>query len=44
MLQEPGKLSEETLVTTWVKDLTVDGVWNPKTKKRLICAHTTQRT
>ena len=35
MLQHPGKLAEEDLVTTWITDLTVDGVWDPKTGKRL---------
>lgn len=35
MLQHPGKLAEEDLVTTWITDLTVLGVWDHKTGKRL---------
>ena len=35
MLQNPGKLAEEDLVITWITDLTVLGVWDPKTGKRL---------
>jgi hypothetical protein len=29
MLKEPGKLTK-TKVETWIKDLTTNGVWDPK--------------